>query len=62
MMLKLEHINIVVMQETHLKRPEITYLKHIFQSTIYHVPACSTSKGKMLSFKKKHPWVLLQET
>lgn len=43
-----EQINVIYIQETHLKESESRYLKEFFSRTIYHVAASSSSKGVML--------------
>lgn len=56
-----EHINVVCLQETHLKELEFRYLKEVFSHTIYHAASSGRSRGIMLGISRRIPWELKEQ-
>lgn len=55
-----EHVDVVCLQETHLKANEERYLREVYKGLIYHAPVTTRSKGVMLGISKRLPWELIE--
>lgn len=49
-------VNIVFLQETHLKKQEEQYFRQMFWGYVYHASSRAHTKGVMLGIRGKIPW------
>lgn len=61
-MVKAEKVDLICIQETHLRWNATRYLKEVFHGTNYHAPKQTKSKGVMTGISNAVPWVTRQAT
>lgn len=58
-MLVAEQVDIICLQETHLRKHEERFLSEVYKVERYHASAPTKTKGVMIGFSKKLKWKLL---
>lgn len=53
-----EQVDVICLQETHLKEPESRFLKKKIWGSIYHAAALTRAKGVMIRISRNIPWKL----
>lgn len=60
-LLRLQRVNLVCLQETHLRKEEERLLKPLFFGDLYHAPAHCWSKEVVLVISMALSWVLISK-